>query len=184
MSLYDNNYPEIMDVEIVFTGENIPDVSSVRCTYAESDVYSESLKEVNLSIYKDANAEVQPDPTKYKRYIGTIKSVTKKVDGQYVTTPPTSFGYIITFKNGTIRNKFPVLSNAIPDDVEPTSELTTGSVSYTGGNYLNVKNNKVTTRYAAPQEVGVAYKVSSSPTANVGIAIKASNKVLYNFFIR
>lgn len=166
MSLYDNNYPEVMDVEIVFTGENIPDVSSVRCTYAESDMYSESLKEVNLAIYKDANAEVQPDPTKYKRYIGTIKSGSKKVNGQSVTTPPTAFGYIITFKNGTIRNKFPILSNAIPEDVEPTSELTTGSVSYTGGNYLNVKNNKVTTRYAVPQEIGVAYKVSSSSTAS------------------
>ena len=166
MSLYDNNYPETMDIEVVFTGDNIPDVNSVRCTYSESDIYSEALKEVTLGLYKDANAEVQPDPTKYKRYTGTIKSQSKKIDGKYVTVPPTAFGYIITFKNGTIRNKFPILSNAIPEDVEPTSELVTGSVSYTGGNYLNVKNNIVTTRYAVPQEIGVAYKVSNSSIVN------------------
>ena len=166
MKIYSDNYPSTIDVEIVFTGDNIPDVSSVRCTYAEDDIYSETLLEQGLSLYVDQNAEIQPDSKKYKRYITTIKPRSKKVNGENVITPPTSFGYIIVFGNGTLKNKFPVLSNAVPENVEPTSELVTGSVSYTGGNYLNVKNNRVTTRYAVPQEIGVAYKVSNSSIVN------------------
>lgn len=166
LSLYDENYPAQMQIEVIFEGKNVPTVSSVRCTYANSDMYTDSLKEQGLQIYKDPNAEVQPDTTKYKRYIGSIKSTQKRVNGEYVYEPPTSFGYIIFFDEGTIINEFPILSDVIPSDIEPTSELVTGSATYTGGNNIIVKNNRVTARYIRPQEVGVAYKLSNS--SNVG----------------
>ena len=170
LKIYDNAYPEKLDVEVVLRGDSIPDISNVRVVYDVDELYSENHNEVSLRLYSDPDAEVQPDTTKYKRYTATITSPTMKVDGQQVYTPPTAFGYIITFKNGTIINRFPVLTNALPDGVSPMSELTTGSAVYNGGNSFTVKNSKITTRYAVPQEVGIVYKTSDSLSVSRPVA--------------
>ena len=50
------------------------------------------------------------------------------------------------------------------------SELTTGSAVYNGGNSFTVKNSKITTRYAVPQEVGIVYKTSDSLSVSRPVA--------------
>lgn len=170
LKIYDNAYPEKLDVEVVLRGDSIPDISNIRVVYDVNELYSENHNEVSLRLYSDPDAEVQPDTTKYKRYTATITSPTTRVDGQTVYTPPTAFGYIITFKNGTIINRFPILTNALPDGVSPMSELTTGSAVYNGGNSFTVKNSKITTRYAVPQEVGIVYKTSDSLSVSRPVA--------------
>ena len=166
LKIYDNKYPEKLDVEVVFKGESVPDISSVRVVYDIAELYSEKHKEVSLRLYSDPDAEYQPDTTKYKRYVGTINSDTERVNGETVYTPPTAFGYIITFKNGTLINRFPILTNAVPEGVSPMANLETGSAIYTGGTSLNIKDNKITTRYVVPQEVGVVYKTSTSESVS------------------
>lgn len=166
LKIYDNNYPEKVDVEVVFRGDSVPDISSVRVVYDIDELYSENHKEIPLKLYSDPNAEYQPDPTEYKRYIGTINSDTERVNGETVYSPPTAFGYIITFRNGTLINRFPILTNAVPDGVSPMSNLETGTAVYIGGAVLNIKDNEITTRYVVPQEVGVVYKTSTSETVS------------------
>lgn len=170
LKIYDNNYPENVDVEVVFRGDSVPEISSIRVVYDIDELYSENHKDITLKLYSDPDAEYQPDSTKYKRYTGTIKCDTQKIDGETVYTPPTAFGYIITFKNGTLINRFPILTNAVPEGVSPMANLETGSAEYSGSTTLNIKNNKITTRYIVPQEIGVVYKTSisesiSRPTA-------------------
>lgn len=170
LNIYGESYPEKVDTEIIMEGDSIPEISSIRVVYGYDDLYNEDLDEITLRLYSNPDAEYQPDSSKYRRYIGTISSKSERVDGETIYTPPTHFGYIINFKNGTIINKYPVLSNAIPSGVSPMSELITGSASYSGNSIL-ISNNKVTTRYAIPQEVGVVYRVSDStysdrPTAD------------------
>lgn len=161
LKVYDNDYPQKIDVEVVFRGNNIPNLTSVRVVYDSDEIYSESHLETTLNLYKDPDAETQPDETKYKRYTATITSPSEYVDGETVYIPPTAFGYIITFNNGTVVNRFPVLTNVVPDGVSPMADLDTGTAEYSN-KLLNIKNNRITTRYAVPQEVGVVYKVSSS----------------------
>lgn len=162
LKIYDNNYPENVDVEVVFRGDSIPEISSIRVVYSIDELYSENHKDITLKLYSDPDAEYQPDTTKYKRYIGTIKCEIQKIDGEIVYTPPTAFGYIITFKNGTLINRFPILTNAVPEGVSPMANLETGSAVYDASTILNIKNNKITTRYIVPQEIGVVYKTSTS----------------------
>lgn len=170
LKIYDNNYPEKVDVEVIMKGDKIPDINSVRIVYDITELYSENHKEINLKLYSDPDAEEQPDTTKYKRYIGTITSdKIKNSLNEYEYAPPTAFGYIITFKNGTIINRFPVLVNAVPDNISPMASLVTGSASYNGNNIF-IKDNKVITRYAIPQEVGVVYKVSDSESVSRPVA--------------
>ena len=162
LKIYDNNYPQNVDVEVVFRGESVPDISNIRIVYDIDELYSENHKEISLRLYSDPDAEYQPDSTKYKRYIGTIRCDTQKINGETVYTPPTAFGYIITFKNGTLINRFPILTNAVPEGVSPMANLETGTAIYSNGNTLNIQNNKITTRYVLPQEIGIVYKTSTS----------------------
>lgn len=166
LKIYDNNYPEKIDVEVVFRGDSVPDISNVRVVYDIDELYSENHKEVSLRLYSDPDAEYQPDTKKYKRYIGTITSPTERINGEIVYTPPTAFGYIITFRNGTLINRFPILTNAVPDGVSPMANLETGTALYTGGNILNIKGNEVSSRYVVPQEIGVVYKISTNETVS------------------
>lgn len=162
LNIYDNEYPKKLDVEIVFKGENIPNISSVRVVYDIDEMYSESHNSINLALYNNPDAEYQPDPKKYKRYTATITSKSTVEDGVIEYLPPTAFGYIIRFTNGTLINRFPILTNAVPDGVSPMSKLETGTAVYNGSNSLTIKNNSITTRYALPQEIGVVYKTSDS----------------------
>ena len=169
LKIYDNNYPEKVDVEVVFKGDSVPAISSVRVVYDIDELYSEKHNEINLRKYSNPDAEVQPNEKNYQRYIGTISCDYKRVDGEEVYTPPTAFGYIITFKDGSIINRFPVLSGAVPDGVSPMSALVTGSGSLSNGK-ISVKS-KISTRYVLPQEVGIVYKFSnenslSNPSVN------------------
>jgi len=166
LKIYDNNYPENVDVELVFKGNSVPDINNVRVVYDIDELYSEEHNEISLSLYSDKDLEVQPDTTKYKRYIATIKCKKEKINGEYVYTPPTAFGYIITFKNGTLINRFPILTDAIPEGVSPMANLDTGSASYNGSTTLTISNNKITTRYTIPQEVGVVYKTSTNESVS------------------
>lgn len=161
LKIYGENYPESVDVEIVMQGDSIPDINTVRVVYGYDGIYNEDLDEVTLRLYSNPDAEVQPDKTKYRRYIATINSDTERVNGETIYNPPTHFGYIINYKNGTIVNKYPVLSNVIPDGVSPMSKLSAGSASYSG-NYININDSIVQTRYVVPQEVGIVYQYSNS----------------------
>lgn len=170
LKIYGENYPDTVDVELVMQGDSIPDITTVRVVYGYNDLYNEDLSEIPLRLYTNPDAETQPDGTKYRRYIGQIKSPIITVDDEKVANPPTHFGYIINFRNGDIINRYPVLSNAMPENVSPVAELITGSGGISG-NRINVINNKIKTRYVIPQEVGVVYKESdldsvSRPTAD------------------
>ena len=162
LNIYDNEYPKKLDVEIVFKGENVPKMSSVRVVYDVDETYSENHNSISLSLYRNNDAEYQPEDTKYQRYTATITSPTWVENGIVEYYPPTAFGYIIRFSNNTIINRFPILTNAVPKDVSPISELVTGTAVYNGSNSLTIKNNSITTRYALPQEVGIAYRISDT----------------------
>lgn len=170
LNIYDNDYPEKLDVEVIFQGDNIPEINSVRVVYDKDDLYNEKHYETSLRLYSDPDSEYQPDPKKYKRYIATITSPIERIENETVVIPPTAFGYIITFRNNTLINRFPILTNAIPDDVSPMSDLVTGSAIYSGGSNLNIKGNKVTTRYIVPQEIGVVYRVSNNESVSRPVA--------------
>lgn len=159
LKIYDNDYPEKVDVEVVFKGDSIPSISSVRVVYDIDELYSEKHNEIGLRKYYDADAEVQPDENKYQRYVGTISCDYERVDDEYVYNPPTAFGYIITFKDGSIINRFPVLTGAVPAGVSPMSALVTGSGSLLDSK-ISIKS-RITTRYVLPQEVGIVYKFSN-----------------------
>lgn len=162
LNIYDNDYPKKVDVELIFKGENVPNLANVRVVYDVDETYSESHNAIALSLYTNSDAEYQPDPKKYKRYTATIQSMSKLENGELEYLPPTAFGYIIRFQNGTLINRFPVLTNVVPEGVSPMSTLETGSAVYNGSNNLTIKNNLIKTRYIIPQEVGVAYMVSNS----------------------
>lgn len=172
LKIYDNDYPEKVDVEVVFMGDNIPEIRSVRVVYDITELYSEVHDEITLRLYSDPDAEYQPDENKYKRYVATIRSDGERdsVSGEYRYTPPTAFGYIITFKDGSIINKFPVVVNAVPEGVSPMATLATGKARYTLDGKIVIDNSFIATRYAIPQEVGIVYKAAdeesvSRPTA-------------------
>lgn len=166
LNILDKEYPKSLTVEMIMTGDNLPDISSVRVSYGNTGDYTESLSSVNLSLYTDTNSESKQDSSRYRRYTGTINSPTVKETGtntiEYIA--PTYFGYYITFKDGSIVNRYPVLSNVLPDGVTPMGGLDTGIASYMPDGRLFVKNNILTTRYIIPQEIGVVYKVTDSET--------------------
>jgi hypothetical protein len=134
----------------------------VRVVYDIDEMYSENHNTISLSLYTNPDAEYQPDPKEYRRYTATINSLSKAENGVIEYYPPTAFGYIIRFTNGTLINRFPILTNAVPEGVSPMSKLETGTAVYNGSNNLTIKNNTITTRYALPQEVGIVYKTSDS----------------------
>lgn len=173
LHVYGNNYPDKVDVELIMEGDSLPAVSSVRVVYDVTELYSESHNMATMRLYTDANAEKQPDSNKYRRYITTINAFNIKNESTNVTEkiPPTAFGYIINFANGTIINRFPVLNNSLPSDVSPVTEIKTGNATYSGLKSINVLGNEISTKYAIPQEVGVVYRTStqesmSKPTSN------------------
>lgn len=173
LKVYGNDYPDKVDVELIIKGDSIPPISSVRVVYDVTELYSESHNIASMRLYTDANAEVQPDSNKYRRYITTINAFNIRNESTNVVEkiPPTAFGYIINFANGTLINRFPVLNNSLPSDISPVTQIETGNASYSGLKTIKVSNNKITTKYAIPQEVGVVYKVStqesmSKPNSN------------------
>ena len=164
LKVLDNDYPKKLDVEIVMTGDSIPGIRNIRVVYDRDELYSESHNETNMKLYSDPDAEYQPDNSKYRRYTATLTSDYErdKKTGEVVYYAPTAFGYIITFSDGTIINRFPVLTDTVPAGVKPVTTLSVGSVTFSGNNKINFNNNKIITNHIAVQEVGIAYRESSS----------------------
>lgn len=175
MKVLDNEYPKKVDVELIMTGDNLPKINNIRVVYDTDELYSDKHNEYGMRLYTDSDAEVKPDDSKYRRYIATINSEYKydKAVGDNVYYPPTVFGYIITFTDGTIINRFPVLTDAVPAGVKPVTTLSLGSITFTGNNKINFNNNKIVTNHIPVQEVGIAYRESAStsvtsPSENLG----------------
>ena len=164
MKVLDNDYPKKVDVELIMMGNNLPEIRNIRVVYDKDELYAESHNEVNMKVYSDADAEHQPDNNRYRRYVASIASEYErdKKTGETVYYPPTAFGYIIIFKDNTIINRFPVLTDAVPVGVQPVTTLSIGSVSFSGNNKINFNNNKIVTNHIPVQEVGIAYRESSS----------------------
>ena len=160
MKIVDNDYPQQVDVELVLDGDSIPSISNVRVVYDRYETYSEDHHQMSMKLYTDKDAEHQPNPDEYRRYTATITSDKEKSaeTKEYVYYPPTAFGYIISFKDGSIINRFPVLTEAIPEGVKPVTTLILGSIETSGAEKIVVKNSKLVTSHVAVQEVGIVYK--------------------------
>ena len=165
MDISEENYPRSLQADVIFRGENIPRVNSVQVIYAEDDLYSENRQTTTLRKYVEDYAENPTDDTKYLRFTGVINSPSQWVNGETVYNVPTAFGYIITFGDGSLINRFPILSDVIPEGIDPVSTLTAGSVTF-GDNRLIINNSKVVTNLVSVEEVGIAYKESSSSTSS------------------
>lgn len=183
LKIVNNDYPKKLDVELVMTGDSIPGIKNVRVVYDRYETYSEDHEQASMRLYSDDDAEYQPDENKYRRYIATITSDDEKdkTSGETIYYPPTAFGYIITFADGNIINRFPVLTEAIPEGAKPVTTLSLGSIQLSGEDKIVVDNSKLVTSYVAVQEVGVVYKeseyesVSSPSDSSVGWTKLASN---------
>lgn len=183
LKVVDNDYPKKLDVELIMTGDSIPEIKNIRVVYDRYETYSEEHEEITMRLYKDEDAEYQPDETKYRRYTATITSDDErdKATGETIYYPPTAFGYIISFDDGNVINRFPVLTEAIPQGAKPVTTLTLGSISLNGTDKILVDNSKLVTSYVAVQEVGIVYKESeyeavSNPSNNsVGWTQLAAN---------
>ena len=160
MKIVDNGYPQQLDVELVLDGNSIPSISNVRVVYDRNETYSEDHRQMSMRLYSDKDAEHQPNPDEYRRYTATITSDKEKSaeTKEYVYYPPTAFGYIITFKDGSIINRFPVITEAIPEGVKPVTTLSLGSITTSGAEKIVVKNSKLVTSHVAAQEVGIVCK--------------------------
>ena len=161
LEISDENYPKKLQADVILRGSNVPRVLSVQIVHAETDLYSESLSKTPLLKYVEQDVENPIDEKTYLRYTGVIDSPTEYVDRQEVYYPPTAFGYIIKFFDYNIINRFPVLSNVIPEGIDPVNTLEVGSVIF-GDNRLTIKDSKVVTNLVSVEEVGIAYKESSS----------------------
>ena len=168
MKVVDNDYPKKLDVELIMTGDSIPEIRNVRVVYDRYETYSENHEEASMRLYEDADAEFKPDGNKYRRYITTINSDSKHdyTTGEYVYYPPTAFGYIITFSDGNVINRFPVLTEAIPAGAKPITTLSLGSIKLSGDDKIIVDDSKLVTSYVAVQEVGIVYKESESDSVS------------------
>ncbi len=168
MKVLENNYPEKLDVELVIEGDSIPAISNVRVVYDRYETYSEEHNQDAMKLYSDKDAEYQPNADKYRRYIATIVSDKEKnaETKDYVYYPPTAFGFIITFKDGSIINRFPVLREAIPEGAKPITSLNLGSIRTSGEDKIVIDNNRLITSYVAVQEVGIVYKEIAAESVN------------------
>lgn len=164
LKLIDNDYPAKVDLQLIVEGDNIPEINSIRAVHDVSEYYSDTHSLTPMRLHTDADAEVQPDKTKYRKYVATLmfESQRNPETGTLEYKTSTAFGYIINFANGNIINRFPILNNSIPSGYTPVSEISTGDAYYNGTNSLNIINNKVNTKYVVAQEVGVIYKTSTS----------------------
>ena len=164
MTISEEDYPKSLRVDIIFEGENIPKVSSVSVLSAENDLYNEKLQSTNLSKYREQYSKEEIDDTKYMRYTGVINVSSHREEGETIYEVPTSFGYHITFgvssENNFIR-EFPVLRNVIPDGADLIDILRAGSVTLLD-NRITINDSKVRANLIGVDEVGIAYKFSSS----------------------
>ncbi len=155
LEIFDLNYPETIRAEVLFNGSNIPEISNVKVIHNTTSIYEEDVRLINLS-----QAKVEEDErakgTLY-RYSGQVKSDFETVNGEKVFYPPTEFGYSITFRDGSVVQTFPVLTNAAPKDIAPVDTITTGNARFTD-NRIDVVNNYIRTRHIQIQEAGVIYR--------------------------
>ena len=167
MKLFDEgDYPEFVNAEVVLQGDKVPTISSVKVVYGTDELYSENHSRLDMKRYVEQYVENPIDSTKYQRFIAEIPSIRNydTATGKTIFTPPTVFGYIITFTDGKVINKYPVLKDAIPAGVKPISTLTSGTSSFSGSDKIIISNNRLVTSHVAVQEVGIVYRESTSNT--------------------
>lgn len=166
----DVNYPEKIQIDVIFSGSNVPDVRNVQLIYDVHELYSEAHNMTSLKKYVAQYEENPVSEKVYQRYTGVLNVPTEKQGNNTVYNVPTAFGYIITFGDGSLINRFPVVTNVIPSGIKPVLSLTAGEINF-GSSTINILRNTVITNYIAVQEAGIVYKSSSteyvsSPTVN------------------
>lgn len=160
MKLVDKGWPEKVRVELYIRGSNIPQISGIKCLHDTTSVYEEVRNSVNMTENKDINDSASSTSRLYTCDLTFAKTSAADEEPQYNTS--TYYGYTITFggssgTGGTVQ-RYPVLSNTVPDGVKPVETLTTGTARYVGSNKAEIYNNKLTTKYVDVQEVGVVVK--------------------------
>lgn len=165
LRISDDDFPEKLNASMVIDGDNIPAISSVRLLYGIENSGFEP-NEISMKLYSDADAEFQPDINTYRRYNATVGKVKAEINGEIVSLPPTSFGYIITFKNGAVYNRYPEISNIVPNGVDLIDYITTGNIELTETEII-FSNNLCLPRYITPQEMGIAYLVSNNEITDI-----------------
>lgn len=161
----DVTYPEKIQVDVIFSGTNIPEVRSVQLIYDVHELYSEKHNTVNLQKYTEQYVENPISESKYKRYTGVLNVPTERQGSDTIYNVPTAFGYIITFGDGSIINRFPVVTDVVPSGIKPVISLTSGTVNF-GSSAINIIGSKVVTNHVTVQEVGIVYKGSSNDSVS------------------
>lgn len=177
-----SNYPRYTTVDVIFSGDNVPNIYNVYLFSGKDEKYDTTRKQHGTVIYNDSKAEYKIDKTKYIRYYSEIESPIEydETIKDRAFIPDTYWGYTITYSDGTIINEYPVLSNVLPEGVSPFSELITGNATFMNSK-ICVSDNIITTKYVVPQEFGVIYKTSNTqlfeePSANTNGWVCKSNQ--------
>ncbi len=161
INVMDEDYPEKLEVEVVLNGRNIPLIRNVQVVYDVDELYSEEHNMISLRKYVEDYAENPTDDSKYLRFTGVINVNYRTENNEIVYDVPTAFGYIITFADGSIINRFPVIRDVLPQGVKPVDKLELGNVRF-DNNKIRVENNIVRTKHVSVQEVGLVYKSSNN----------------------
>jgi len=166
MSISDEDYPVKLKADVILKGDNVPVVAAVRVTYLEEDAETlDDLKLVYLKKYTKPNDEDPTPENEYIRFNGYLSFRGTYVNGEQVYNTPTDFGYVIDFGDGSLINTYPVLTNVLPEGMNPVSSLVGGYVTFVNGN-LVINNSKVVTNSISVDEVGIAYRETSSSSVS------------------
>ena len=163
IKISDEDYPKKLQADVILKGDNVPSVRSIKLIYDKDALYSESHNMIDLRKYRKDYEENPTDDKKYLRFTNIVESPYEVIEGNEIYTPPTAFGYIVEFGNGSIINRFPVISNVIPDGVLPVEVLTGGNPIIEDTRIL-LEGCTIKTSFVKVQEVGIVYKQSSSST--------------------
>ena len=123
-------------------------------------LYNEKHNTMGLRKYVEEYAENPKNEKEYLRFTGIVESPTEHIEGKIVYNPPTAFGYIIEFDNGSIINRFPVISDVLPEGVLPVETLKSGTPDIQDTRIL-LNGCTIKTSFVKVQEVGIVYRQSS-----------------------
>ena len=176
IKISDENYPESMQVDIIFRGDNVPNVRNVQLIYDVNALYNEKHNTMGLRKYVEEYAENPKNEKEYLRFKGIVESPTEHIEDKIVYNPPTAFGYIIEFGNGSIINRFPVISDVLPEGVLPVETLTSGTPDIQDTRIL-LNGCTIKTSFVKVQEVGIVYRQSSSSVKKPSESISGWNYI-------
>lgn len=155
IKLVNEAYPERIRVDLSVMGESIPDIRTVEVIHASNEQYMENHKTQTLNRYTQPYEQENLGLMEYRGVVSTTKD----------EDVPTTFGYAITFANGEVVRKFPVLLNAVPEGVAPVDRIETGIVRGEKQGNLEVKGNVLVSRFEPIEEYGVIYREVAKGTA-------------------